>query len=580
MTASGYVTEERTNSPTPPGRSGLAAKLGSLLKRNKELLSNAGSLVATTGLTSVFGFVFWIYAARKFSQTEVGYASAAVNSMTLLGTIGMFGMGTVLIGELPKRNSRGGLIAAALTASVLGSLMLGLGFAFFVGAFGHKFPEISGTLPRAGLFIFGVAVTGGSLVFDEATIGLMRGGLQLWRNLAMSGLKMVALPVSAIFIHDEFGSGLLLSWVIGTVLSLIPVVIMIRRMGSTPFHRPDWGVLRGLGKVALAHNWLNLALAVPPQLIPVLVTVVVSPRANAAFYVAFMLVNFLFMLPGHLSTVLFAIASAAPELIAEKLRFILRLSLIIGLPVMAGLVVGAHYVLNIFGHDYAQLASFPLLMLALGYVPGLPKAQYIAVKRATGEVVQGAIIVSIMAFAQLASVVIGGRIDGLTGLSIGLFATSFVEGALTAPLVFRAASGRIAISRDQVGSTDVLSSVTMPIPATLRATAPLQLNYQRRQEAGLSALIALATRAPEGHALDAATEIWRTGLTGQFPTLNAEILRGQRPMAMATSAQPVPPTYKQRQEAGLAALIDIAKHTRTPGVPPDDEDPNRPPRRR
>ena len=55
--------------------------------------------------------------------------------------------------------------------------------------------------------------------------------------------------------------------------------------------RPDWGVLRRLGKATLAHNWLNLAITVPQPLIPVLVTVVVSPSANAAFYAAWMLVG-------------------------------------------------------------------------------------------------------------------------------------------------------------------------------------------------------------------------------------------------------------------------------------------------
>jgi len=46
----------------------------------------------------------------------------------------------------------------------------------------------------------------------------------------------------------------------------------------------------------------------------------VSPSANAAFYIALMLFSFLTMVPAHLSTVLFAIASAAPEMISESGR--------------------------------------------------------------------------------------------------------------------------------------------------------------------------------------------------------------------------------------------------------------------
>ena len=301
-------------------------------QRNQDLLRNAGSLAATTGLTSVFGFVYWIIAAREFSPQAVGYGSAAISAMMLLGTVGMFGLGTVLIGELPKRKDRGGLIAAALITSGLGSLVLGFAFPIVAAGFGGHFPELSGTVTRLLIFAGGVGLTGISLVFDEATIGLMRGGVQLSRNLMMSLGKLAVLPVMAIALHDMFGVGLILAWILGTTMSLVLSAFMLKRSGSRIFHRPDWELLRGLGKVAMAHNWLNLAIATPPKLIPVLVIIVVSPSANAAFYIAWMLASFLFMVPFHLSTVLFAIASASPELIAEKLRFVLRLSLIIGLP--------------------------------------------------------------------------------------------------------------------------------------------------------------------------------------------------------------------------------------------------------
>ena len=54
--------------------------------------------------------------------------------MQLFGTIGMFGLGTMLIGELPKRRrDRGGLFSASLATSAIGSLILGLVFAVVVG---------------------------------------------------------------------------------------------------------------------------------------------------------------------------------------------------------------------------------------------------------------------------------------------------------------------------------------------------------------------------------------------------------------------------------------------------------------
>ena len=60
--------------------------------------------------------MFWIVADHEFPKAEVGHAIAATNAMQLLGTIGMFGLGTMMIGELPKRlRDRGGLFPVAVS---------------------------------------------------------------------------------------------------------------------------------------------------------------------------------------------------------------------------------------------------------------------------------------------------------------------------------------------------------------------------------------------------------------------------------------------------------------------------------
>jgi O-antigen/teichoic acid export membrane protein len=547
----------------PPSR--LAAIRG-ILQRNQDLLRNAGSLVATTGLTSVFGFAYWIYAARVFPQEAVGYGSAAISAMTLLGTIGMFGIGTMLIGELPRRESRGGLLMAGLIVSFIGSLILGTGFALVSLAFGSHFVEIAGTFGRIVIFSFGVAVTGVTLVFDDATIGLMRGGLQLSRNATVSIAKMAALPVCSLILHDLFGVGIMLAWVIGTLVSVLPVIVMIKRSGSSVLHRPDWKSFRRLGKVTLSHNWLNLAIATPVKLIPVLVVIVVSPASNAAYYIASMLASFLFMVPMHLSTVLFAIASAAPEMISEKLRFVLRMSLFIGIP--GGLLLGlsSHYVLSVFGSSYVSLAAGPLWLLIAMYVPALPNTVYIAVCRATGRVNQAAIFLTVAAAFQMAAIVVGGKLDGLYGLSYGALAVAILEALVTTPSVLRAA----------YGSAPIHSTAA---PATGTQTAALSDTLRARQEAGLAALIALATTvAPDRHrpwpdptdGTAAAAAVWERRTT---PQLAVGQVRGRHrgSVVRATAANPAltdtswwpdvnEATFHARQDAGLAALIAIATH--------------------
>jgi hypothetical protein len=192
----------------------------------------------------------------------------------------------------------------------------------------------------------------------------------------------------------------------------------------------------------VAHNWLNLAIAVPWSLIPVLVAVLVSPSANAAFYAAWMLSTFLYIVPVHLSTVLFAVAAYDPKAIARKLRFTLRLSLLIGLPGMAVLGLGAHLALSIFGAGYARAATLPLWLLVIGYLPTIPRVHYIAVCRAAGKIPRAAVVLTLFAAVEVTAAAAGGLSDGLVGVSAALLAVLTIEGLVTTPAVVRAAYSR------------------------------------------------------------------------------------------------------------------------------------------
>lgn len=404
-------------------------------RQHRDLLNNAVSLFATSGLTSVLGFAFWAFAAREFSQQAVGYGAATISAMTLLGTIGVFGLGTVLIGELPRRNPRAGLVSAALVASGVGSLILGLGFAVIAPLVSKRFSDILGQPAAAVTFAFGVALTAVAMVFDNATIGLLRGGVQLSRNIAFSAAKMLTLPIVAFVLHNQFGLGISISWVLGIIVSFAGSAIWLRIHGSRILARPNWAVLRALGKTTLAHNWLNLAIVVPATLIPVLVTVVVSPSANAAFYIAWMLASFLYAIPWALSIVLFAVASSEPHMISQKLRFALKVSLLIGIPCMLMLCFGAHLTLSFFGINYARAATFSLWLLSLCYVPMIPKTFYIAVCRATGRVFRGAVVLTIFAVIEITAAVVAGSIGGLKGLSIAILVVTVIEGFATTPAI-------------------------------------------------------------------------------------------------------------------------------------------------
>jgi O-antigen/teichoic acid export membrane protein len=417
-------------------------------RSHRDVLGNAITLASTTGVTSGLGFVYWAVAARLFSQQAVGYGSAAVSAMMLIGTTGMLGMGTVLIGELPRRKDCGGLVSAALIASAGGSLLLGFAFVILAPSISRSFYFISGTIGQQALFVAGVVVTGVSLTFDQATIGLLRGGIQLSRNIVFSIVKLLMLPCAAAVIGDRLGIGVLAAWVIGISVSLAWSAIRLWGSSIDIFPSPDWALLRGLSRTALAHNWLNLSVTIPQAIIPVLVTLVVSPAANAVFYASWTISGFMKILPVHLSIVLFAVIVADPQVMARKLRFTLRLSLLIGLPGLALLGIGAHLLLGLFGARYARAGTVALWLLLVGYLPCIPKVHYMAVCRASGHIARAAAVLSIAAGMEIAATVLGGMSGGVRGVSLALLIVYTFEGLVTLPAVLRAAAGRTKIPVD------------------------------------------------------------------------------------------------------------------------------------
>ena len=162
----------------------------------------------------------------------------------------------------------------------------------------------------------------------------------------------------------------------------------------------------------------------------------------------------------------------------------------VGGPASLVLALGAHWELSLFGAGYARLATIPLVLLALGYLPCIPKVHYVAVCRATGKVNRAAIVLTSFAAAEVAMAAVGGYIHGLIGLSVGLLIVAVVEGVVTTPAIVKAATIR-------GGTKPAMHRRNELYPAAAMGADGRDVDYwahKAQQEAGLSALQSLATR--------------------------------------------------------------------------------------
>jgi hypothetical protein len=202
---------------------------------------------------------------------------------------------------------------------------------------------------------------------------------------------------------------------------------------------PQWDILHKLRGAALQHHLLNLILLVPPLILPILVTVQLSATENAWFYISFMLANFVFSLTYALSTVLYAMGSAQPSLLAQKIRLTLGLSFITSLGANLILQPGAGLLLGIFGHAYADQAAWCLRILSMGVFPLIIISHYVALCRIQNRLISVILPIAAGAIIELAGAVIGAHLSGLVGLSLGWLAGLLLESLYMVRAVYKAA---------------------------------------------------------------------------------------------------------------------------------------------
>ena len=434
------------------------------------MLVNAGSLIGTTAITSGLGFVYWWIAARHFSPEAIGVASACISAMMLLGSFCVLGLGTLLITELPRQPKRAAsLISTALL--VVGGIggLIGIGFALIAPYAIPGFQPLRVSGGRVLIFAVGVSLNAITLVLDQALIGLLRGSLQLWRNTLFALIKLLTLFFVGSWLTHDIGLALYAMWAISSGISVLVLVVPITfKKGDVKRFLPRWDLLRSLGAAAVQHHLLNLTLQFPTQVLPLLVTALLSAKMNAWFYVSWMIVSFVFIIPGALTTVLHAMNAAHPSTLARKAQVTIGLAVLTGILTNIVLQFGTRQVLGIFGSIYAENAAWCLRILALAAFPLIIKNHYISICRIQDRI-SGAIIGILPGGVLEVLAAIGGaHVGGLAGLSTGWVAAITVEALCMCPAVYKAVwSGETLAVQDAQNSQEIqalwlIETVSMP----------------------------------------------------------------------------------------------------------------------
>ena len=372
------------------------------------------SKIATMGL----GFFFWLAAARMFSPTQVGIAAGIVSAMMLCNQLALVGVGSAFIVEFPRSRRPPLLLDTSFTLTAVSSLAAGGLFLVAAGGAFHRLSVVDRPLFAAVFLVTTVLGTAGILL-DQVSTSLRRGDLALTRGILFGTSAIVFVGALALMTQAASAFAIFSAWIVGSVAMCALGALQLRRSLRYGYRlRLDLRMVVRLLKIGLPNHVLTLMERAPGLILPIVVTEVLSPAANAAWYAAWMMAMVVYMVPIQVGMTLFAEAAFQPAALRRLISHGVRLSLLLG--VGAGLVVAAsgRVMLSILGRHYAALGTTPLRLLVLAVVPlSLTQAYFVAC-RSRGRLREAIVTGLVGGVASVGGAALVARSSGLSGMAL------------------------------------------------------------------------------------------------------------------------------------------------------------------
>ncbi|HEX2259056.1 MAG TPA: glycosyltransferase [Actinomycetota bacterium] len=392
-------------SSRPAGR--LTGVVGRIKKDLADpLFRNAYALLINALCTSLLGLVYWILAARFYSPTLVGASSALIATLLLASTVAQLNLGGALARFLPRAGwaSRRLVLSAYAVCGAL-AIVVALGAMPWISRMAHTV-GLGG--PGGRLWLVAAVVVWCIFALQDHTLTGLREAIWVPAENALFGLLKILLLTTLAATLPRLG--ILASWTIPMALMLLPVNMLI--FGRfLPRHMHQGIVAESLGAKKIGHfvaldyagSLFNLASS---QLLPVLVAARIGAEANGYFYIAWVVMTTLDLALVSVTSSLTVEGAHEQARLPELTSALFHRLLVGGALLVAGIVIGAPYVLSIFGSEYASNASGLLRLLAVGLLPRAAIVLWMSTARVQnkmGEIVavQGALSVIVLGLSAL-----------------------------------------------------------------------------------------------------------------------------------------------------------------------------------
>lgn len=347
------------------------------------LFKNAYNLIIGTGITSIFGFIFWFLATKIYSAEAIGVGSALISAIGMLAIFGELGLGIAIIRFLSDNAEKSRiLINTCITICTGFSLILSIIFLLGLKIWSPNLTFVLSDPIYFGLFIiFTLICTIQPLILN---IFLTRKETRyiIFINTISSLLKIFFIVLLSFLLNNTFG--IYLAYGFSMIISLIVAIyVWIPRVQKQyyPSLTLDFNIIHEIGAYALNNYIARVFLQVTPLVIPIILITILGPVDTAYFFIGWSIASLLQIIPSSIFNSLLAESRSSTSNISNNVRKSLQLMLLILIPALITILILGKTILLFFGRIYSENSYSILCIMAFSVLPWGINYLYISIER-------------------------------------------------------------------------------------------------------------------------------------------------------------------------------------------------------
>ena len=348
------------------------------------LYRNGYALIFSSATTSGLGLVYWILAARFYTTEAVGLNTAMLSMMMFLGGAAQLNLVNVLNRFLPRAGQvTRRLIIYVYLVSIIAALAFSLVFLFGINIWS---PALS-FLAKNGLTILGFTLATITWCIFALQDGALTGLRQAtWVPVENTVFALAKILLLILFAKTLPRYGVFASWTISVALALLPINILIFRR-LIPQHAQATEsqaspILPAQIVKYVSNDYLGYLLWMAmTTLLPIIVVQRVGAEATAYYYFCETIAYSLYLISRNMGMSLITEAALdQTRLKAYSYQALVGTARLL-IPVVVAMLIGAPYILRLFGKDYAVEGTNLLRLLCLSAVPNVITSLFTSIAR-------------------------------------------------------------------------------------------------------------------------------------------------------------------------------------------------------